>query len=74
MHAVRAVQVNVLPPVHAVCAAQVNVGALVSLREELRGDPALGGAKLTFLPFFMKVGGGWRRGRGRGKNKLCSFP
>lgn len=35
---------------------EVNVGALVALREELRGDPALGGAKLTFLPFFMKVG------------------
>lgn len=30
--------------------------ALVELRERLRGDPALPpGAKLTYMPFFMKV-------------------
>ena len=36
---------------------EVDVGRLVELREELRGDPALGGIKLTYMPFFIKVGG-----------------
>ena len=28
---------------------------LVDLRGELRGDPALAGGRLTFLPFFLKA-------------------
>ena len=34
---------------------EVCMDALVGLREGLRGDPALNGGKLTFLPFFLKV-------------------
>ncbi|GAB4821346.1 hypothetical protein N2152v2_008392 [Parachlorella kessleri] len=34
---------------------EVDVGRLVELREEVRGDPALGGIKLTYMPFFIKA-------------------
>ena len=34
--------------------------ALVELRQRLKSDPSLPpGTKLTFLPFFIKVGGVW---------------
>eukprot|EP00887_Chlorella_sp_A99_P002152 scaffold21.g2152.t1 len=36
-------------------AAAAAVDALVELRDALRGDPALAGARLTFLPFLMKA-------------------
>lgn len=29
--------------------------ALVGLREQVKGHPALKGAKLTYLPFFLKA-------------------
>ncbi|KAL4425054.1 hypothetical protein ABPG77_001832 [Micractinium sp. CCAP 211/92] len=34
---------------------EVQVDQLVALRQQLRDDPALAGAKLTFLPFFIKA-------------------
>ena len=34
---------------------ELQLTRLVALRAELRDDPALGGARLTFLPFVLKA-------------------
>ena len=35
---------------------EVCMAALARVRGRLQGDPALGGARLTYLPFILKVG------------------
>jgi 2-oxoisovalerate dehydrogenase E2 component (dihydrolipoyl transacylase) len=34
---------------------EVQMDALVELRQRLKGDPSLRGTKLTYMPFFLKA-------------------